>query len=635
MQEFEKDSFYNTIFNELLLDIESGVHRESINLTNNFFFLTRMHIESLMQAIIKMPCVVTILRLNDNDLEDEEIFGLAKGLSLTGITSLNLHNNKIKFEGTDTLANALPNSNLLYLNLGRNNLGDKEVGSLTQKLTDSPLTSLELDHNNIGKEGALHIAIALPNSLITNLNLNYNDLKYEGIVAISEVLYLSNLTCLSLNGTKISDNEVMVIATALPNSNLLQLNLGENNIGYKGVCDIFLVLPLSPLISLNLNHNNLRDKEAKVIAQALEGSRLTELSLTGNKIKDGGANAIANILSNSSLLELHLEYNLIEDQGIQALIKGAENAVLNCLHFSLPHPFYTSSTRNELGDLLQNTNITFIGTDTINVAIEYCEINVIKIRHLFHTDGLPQTLQTQAFYKKVYKSGFLIKAIENSLISIEKIHELILEQLEQLDDMHKVDLELIKDSIILDLLCSENAKNKSDILQKIAQISHHYNFNAQAYIPDLINEGWHELSEKIITTLDIKNCRKFLDSILLMPCYTSLCELILDRIPDKSTNIIYVNNAALHPNGSLIFNAMLYKGFAIAANIRQKLEEAHINDPWGHFNHRMHFLEHYLYDHFSFYESYELMKDNREYEEALWNTYEIPCEEAFLITDRE
>ncbi|XP_057687833.1 uncharacterized protein LOC130904278 [Corythoichthys intestinalis] len=201
---------------------------------------------SLAGALKLHPSQLQEMRLSNNELSDEGVEILSKGLASPHciIKVLELEHCSITKRGCVSLAEALKlnPSHLQELDLSYNNLSDDGVDILSKGLA-SPhciLQVLNLSNCNITKRGCISLAEALKfnRSHLQELRLSHNDLSDEGVEILSKGLASQHciLQILELSWCKITNKGCVSLAEALKlnPSHLQQLILVCNPLGEEG-----------------------------------------------------------------------------------------------------------------------------------------------------------------------------------------------------------------------------------------------------------------------------------------------------------------------------------------------------------------------------------------------------------------
>ncbi|XP_057678582.1 NACHT, LRR and PYD domains-containing protein 3-like isoform X3 [Corythoichthys intestinalis] len=184
------------------------------------------------------------LNLSKNNLSDEGVEILSKGLSSPNckLESLNLRDCHLDKGSCHLLASVLSSpSNLKRLDLTDNNLLDEGVEILSKGLASPNCTLEELTlsrcHLDKGSCHLLASVLSSPSNL-RHLNLSYNNLSDEGVEILSKGLASPNckLESLDLSGCELKKGSCHPLASVLSSpSNLKHLELSWNDLSDEGI----------------------------------------------------------------------------------------------------------------------------------------------------------------------------------------------------------------------------------------------------------------------------------------------------------------------------------------------------------------------------------------------------------------
>nr|XP_061796627.1 NACHT, LRR and PYD domains-containing protein 12-like [Nerophis lumbriciformis] len=297
----------------------------------------------LLVSVLSSPSNLRHLDLSKNDLSDEGVEILSKGLISPNciLESLFLRLCRLEKRSCHLMASLLSSpSNLRHLNLSWNALSDEGVEILSKGLA-SPhckLESLTLSHCLLDKSSCHLMASLLSSpSNLRHLDLGGNNLSYEGVAILSKGLDSPHckLESLNLNECRLDKGSCHLLASVLSSpSNLKHLDLSQNDLSDEGVEILSKVLatPNCILESLNLSSCNLEKGSCDPLASFLSSpSNLMLLDLSGNNLSDEGVEILSRGLAspNCILESLKLIYCKITDKGCGFL---AEPLKLNTSH---------------------------------------------------------------------------------------------------------------------------------------------------------------------------------------------------------------------------------------------------------------------------------------------------------------
>ncbi|XP_057680072.1 NACHT, LRR and PYD domains-containing protein 12-like isoform X2 [Corythoichthys intestinalis] len=267
----------------------------------------------LLASVLSSPSNLKHLDLSENDLSDEGVEILSKGLASPNCTleELTLVGCNLDKSSCHPLASVLSSpSNLRHLDLSENDLSDEGVENLSKGLA-SPnciLESLYLTRCHLDK-GSCHLlasVLSSPSNL-KRLSLSRNDFSDEGVEILSKGLASPHckLQSLSLWNCKLGKGSCHPLASVLSSpSNLKSLDLGGNNLSDEGVEILSkgLASPHCKLESLELIYCKITDKGCVFLAEALKlnPSHLQVLNLNVNEIKKKGKAVLLDVQEDPS-----------------------------------------------------------------------------------------------------------------------------------------------------------------------------------------------------------------------------------------------------------------------------------------------------------------------------------------------
>ena len=459
--------------------------------------------------------------MHDSHISAIQLDPLMKALKDSDVTTLDLGDNYIEDEALETLAEGLKGSNIAQLYLYNNNIGVKGLEALAKTLKDSKVTKLYLTGSNIGDEGLATLATGLKSSNIAQLCLVGSNIGDTGVKALAEVLKDSKIIDLNLGDNNIGHEGIKALAEALKDSNVTHLSLAFTNIGHEGIKALAEALKDSNVTSIFLENSNIDAATAKTLVEALKDSNVTRLSLDGNKIGDESALAFAEALKSS-----------------------------NITHLSL-------SRDNDIQD------------EILKVLKQICTDNKAKINALFDRIIFPEDFQIDEFYETLYHSGYVLKALQNSVLNVDTVYQIIASQLEGYNRLNVLDFTPAKDQAIENLILADHAN-----IGKIVQKPHFYGFHPEQYAQRLINKDDYTLALKVIKTFNVTDCSNCIEEIVMIPIDDEIQPLlteVLSRIPDKSTNAKYLE-CTIRLVQADTFAEMLAQHFC-TEGIKKSLEE--------------------------------------------------------------
>jgi hypothetical protein len=246
------------------------------------------------------------LGLDDCDLEDDDVFLLARHATAAGIT---------------------------HLDLSRNDLGDDSLIAIAESphLKDLKVLRVEIEAGD-GFTAAGMVPLATSPNLygLTSLNLNGYpaDAEPDGPLHLANSPHHTQLTALQLANGQIGPSLIAELVAGPALARLTHLVLGTNDIGPKGLRAV-LTSPCSRMLNyLDVSDTCCGDNLAKTLA-GVSVSQLHYLHLAGNYLDDAGAIALAAV-DLPQLTHLDLSQCEIGDAGARAI---AESPGLGGLYF--------------------------------------------------------------------------------------------------------------------------------------------------------------------------------------------------------------------------------------------------------------------------------------------------------------
>nr|XP_061796652.1 NACHT, LRR and PYD domains-containing protein 3-like [Nerophis lumbriciformis] len=310
-------------------------------------------VEILSKGLASPNCILEFLDLRECGLDKGSCHLLASVLSSpSNLRHLDLSSNKLSDEGVEILSKGLasPNCILESLDLEHCWITSKGCVSLAEalKVTPSHLQELDLDSNNLSDEGVeiLSKGLASPNCILKVLKLSWCRITSKGCVSLAEALKVtpSHLQELDLTRNNVSDDGVEILSKGLasPHCILQILNLEHCGITSKGCVSLAEALRLNPshLQELDLTRNDLLDEGVEILSKGLASPHciLKVLKLEECKITQQGCVSLAEALkvTPSHLQELHLSENNLSDEGVEILSKGlaSPHCILKILKLS-------------------------------------------------------------------------------------------------------------------------------------------------------------------------------------------------------------------------------------------------------------------------------------------------------------
>nr|XP_061796618.1 NACHT, LRR and PYD domains-containing protein 12-like [Nerophis lumbriciformis] len=298
------------------------------------------------------PSHLQELDLSCNDLSDEGVKILLKGLASPHciLQVLKLRKCGITKRTCVSLAEALKlnPSHLQELDLSSNDLSDEGVEILLKGLTSLHciLQVLKLDTCNLDK-GSCHLlasVLSSPSNL-RHLDLSCNDLSDEGVEILSKGLASPHciLQVFEMSWCKITNKGCVSLAKAYKSnpSHLQQLHIMCNPLGEKGKRLLIDIQedPSYSLTTVKLDSCNLDKGSCHLLASVLSfPSKLRHLDLRHNNLSDEGveilSKGLALKLNPSHLQELDLSSNNLSDEGVEILSKGlvSPHCILKVVH---------------------------------------------------------------------------------------------------------------------------------------------------------------------------------------------------------------------------------------------------------------------------------------------------------------
>ena len=271
------------------------------------------------------------LWLSENSIGETGILELAKTANRTSLREFGIaRNGDMHIKIAEALAQLLEKLPMLTLfSAYRNNIGDDEVAALAKGLKHTNLEILFLSNNRIGDQGAVALSDAMQNMSLSELVIHANEIGHIGAAALSNAIKESGtLTRLDMDANHIGPAGAASIADSLKYSNGMSiLGVAGNSIGVQGAESIASALKHISLTELYISSNSLSRNGSMAIAEALKyAPSLEVLSMFNNDMGDAAAVAIGNVLnSTNALTRLFLSQNSISDDGAAAIARGLKH----------------------------------------------------------------------------------------------------------------------------------------------------------------------------------------------------------------------------------------------------------------------------------------------------------------------
>jgi uncharacterized protein (TIGR02996 family) len=159
-----------------------------------------------LATLLKSPTLerLTRLTLNENELGDDRVRGVAGCARLAGLTRLDLASNNLTDVGAQALALSPHLAGLTVLDLSHNRVGDAGARALANSAHLKGLAELYLGDNGIGDEGAQALAESANLASLRELMLFVNDIGSAGARALINSPHLKKLAKLYLNQNRLS-----------------------------------------------------------------------------------------------------------------------------------------------------------------------------------------------------------------------------------------------------------------------------------------------------------------------------------------------------------------------------------------------------------------------------------------------
>jgi len=268
----------------------------------------------------------------------------------------NLSENEVKFR---ELINNIIDPDLSILSLNQNNLEDIHIKYLSQCNFLKGLTSLDLQNNSLlTLEGFKTLEQCGFNNTLTEFKLKWTIKGLEGLQYLKDCIFLKKLTVLDLSSLELKDEGLKLFSKCDYLRNLTSLNLSNNQITDIGFDSLITSSFLSNLSRLNVSKNNLKNIKFNNYKYLVN---LTHVDLSDNniipiitlgdifqEIKSLNLSRNTNLVlfENSEEIKLH-KLSTLDLSGCDIKIKGLKNLLKNDIFNSL---LEVNLSRNELGN---------------------------------------------------------------------------------------------------------------------------------------------------------------------------------------------------------------------------------------------------------------------------------------------
>lgn len=236
-------------------------------------------------------CNLSVLKLNQVDINDELCASFAGAIQECHIQHLEMSNNLITAEGARSIANMLQDCGIKSLNIGLNNIGREGGMHLAEALlaTSHCLETLDLRICNIGTEAAMKIAQAIEGSTLQELQLDHNDLNLFSVHAFCLALPRCQLQSLSLGGNNLNNKALVALSEMImgnPNLALRRLFLHSNQFTDMGVKRLFKAIGQFPYMqAVDIQDNRKVKQSGEYIFNCIKTHcSLKQVLLTGTSI---------------------------------------------------------------------------------------------------------------------------------------------------------------------------------------------------------------------------------------------------------------------------------------------------------------------------------------------------------------
>nr|XP_061796495.1 NLR family CARD domain-containing protein 3-like [Nerophis lumbriciformis] len=329
-------------------------HLQELALSGNDLF--DEGVEILSKGLASPDCILKVLELSGCKITKRGCVSLAEALKLKlpHLQELDLSENNLTDEGVQILSKGLASSHciLKFLRLQCCGITKRGCVSLAKalKLNLSHLQVLDLSDNDLFDDGvkSLFQGLASPDCILKVLRLRHCGITKRGCVSLAEAIKInpSHLQELDLSKNDLLDAdvgiEILSKGLASPDCILKVLKLSRCMIMEKGCVSLAqaLKINLSHLQKLDLSYNDLSDEGVKILSQGLGNPDciLKVLNLSHCMIMEKGCVSLAEALkvNPSHLQKLDLSYNDLSDEGVEILSKGlaSSHCILKVLKLS-------------------------------------------------------------------------------------------------------------------------------------------------------------------------------------------------------------------------------------------------------------------------------------------------------------
>ncbi|RMX66126.1 hypothetical protein KXD40_008596 [Peronospora effusa] len=281
------------------------------------------------------------LSLGSEKLGDDAVKVLCAGLARnpqSGLLNWDLELKSLGVDGVSAIAELLKTNKVLTtLTLSRNQIGDEGMEKLAKGLSENVESKVkELNVADVGISGAgldhLEVLVANVNCSLTTLQLSFNSLTSATSAFFDALATNKSVKKLQLKECKLTDEHVAALASALKqNTTLTEIDLSDNELTPISCASLAEGLRDNKTLEiLRLSNNKCGDDGAVLLAEVLaaHNTTLVYLDMSNNGLTSG---SMTLLLKAQSITQLHLFNNKLGEGLSELLPVLLTNSVIETL----------------------------------------------------------------------------------------------------------------------------------------------------------------------------------------------------------------------------------------------------------------------------------------------------------------